>query len=259
MIINPRSTHTAVLRGVAVCLMTALLGAVMSFLSTRRPVRAADSRASIPFSAVMVQSRFSPEGKLAWKESQEYYRFSDGSIAERATQLYPEKDRPLVGDVYDLQRNVDLLLEPITKSVITMKNTKAEQVSFLEGLWVENCPDGEEPPIEASEPGGTILGYPTTHITVHFNPGVKEEDWMAPKFRCFFLKTILSVHSSHNETVVTSLVEGEPPRSLLSAPDDYVERAPAEVEKAFALARGGAELFGARQLERLKARYAVGR
>ena len=82
---------------------------------------------------------------------------------------------------------------------------------------------------------------------------------MVPKLRCFSVKKIDLFGSSRNETDVTSLVEGEPLRSLLSAPSDYVERLPAETEKAFALARGGAELFGARFLERLTKEYAVGR
>jgi hypothetical protein len=247
-----------VLRGVAICFAAALLVGVASFLNTRRSVEAAGPGSIVPFSAVGVESRFSPQGELVWQESTEYYRFSDGSLASRGTQIYPEKGRPLLGGALDLQLNHDLTLEPITKSVITLKRTKEEQLSFLAGLWDENCPD-EDDDVVASKPGGTILGYQTTHITARFGKHWKEERWMVPKLRCFSVKKIDLFGSSRNETDVTSLVEGEPLRSLLSAPSDYVERLPAETEKAFALARGGAELFGARFLERLTKEYAVGR
>jgi|HubBroStandDraft_1064217.scaffolds.fasta_scaffold52519_3 hypothetical protein len=259
MITSPRPLLAPVVRGIAVCLTAALLGGVASFLTTRRSVRAASPGSVVPFSAVEVVSRFSPQGELVWQESTDYYRFSDGSLANRGTQVYPEKGRALLGGALDLQLNRDLTLEPITKSVITMKRTKEQQLSFLAGLWEENCPDADDD-VVASEPGGTILGCPTTHVTVRFGEHWREERWMVPRLRCFSVRKIDSIGSgSRNETEVTSLVEGEPPRSLLSAPGDYLERTPAEAEKAFALARGGAELFGARYLARLTKEYAVGR
>ncbi len=243
-------------RGVAACFAAASLGGVVSFLANRPVAHAATQIASAPFSAITVQSFFDPEGKLSFKESREYYRFSDWSIASRGTEIYPEK-RQLLGGAMDLALEHDLIFEPITRSVITMKKTRAEMLSLLTGMEDETCPDDSDD-VVAFEPGGLILGYATTHVTTR--NCLKEDRWLIPKLRCFAVKEIDRFSDGGwNEFETISLIEGEPSRSLLSAPSDYVERSPAEAVKAFAVVRGGEELFESRQLAVLTKAYAAGR
>ena len=245
-------------RGVAVCLIAASLGGAVSFLATRQPVRAAGSPSALPFSAVIVESYFSPEGKLGRKDSEEYYRFSDGSFAiVNSRQVYPE-EKQLIGNVVDLQLQHDLILEPVTKSVVTLNRNREQQLSFLAGLWNENCPDADDH-VEATENGGMLLGFPTVHITKHLSPEWKQDRWMITKLKCFSVKDVDVFGDSRDETLVTSLVEGEPSRSVLSAPGDYTERPPADAAKAYALASGGDQLFHPRLLDRLTKEYKVGR
>ena len=252
-----QSTVTGVIaRGAILCLAAASVGGVASFLATRQPVQAG-SGTVVPFSAVVVTSYFSPEGKLVRKSSYDYYRFSDRSFAMiHQRQLYPT-EKQWTGDVVDLQLRHDLIVEPLTKSVITLKRSLQEQLSFLDGLWDENCPDADDH-VEATEDGGVLLNYPTVHITTHMDPTWKENRRMIPRLKCFSVKDVDVSGESKNERVVTSLVEGEPSRELLAAPAGYAERAPAEVARAYALASGGDQLFVPRLLERLTKEYAAG-
>ena len=245
-------------RGLIACAMAASAGCVASFLATRQPVRAADPVPPVPFSAVVVTSYFSPEGKLARTASYDYYRFRDGSFAMvNQRQVYPVA-KQWAGDVVDLQLHRDLIIEPVTRSVITLKRTREEQLSFLAGLWNENCPDADDH-VEAREDGETLLGFPTVHITTRLSPTWKQDRWMVLKLKCFSVKDIDVSGDSRDETLVTSLSEGEQPRSVLSPPGDYAERAPGEVAKAYALASGGAQIFRPRLLARLAKEYKAGR
>ena len=56
------------------------------------------------------------------------------------------------------------------------------------------------------------------------------ERWMIPELDCFSVKEIYSSSGARNVTVVESLQEGEPDRSLMAVSPDYTERSPAAVE-----------------------------
>ena len=96
-----------------------------------------------------------------------------------------------------------------------VKRSLQEQLSFLDGLWDENCPDADDH-VEATEDGGVLLNYPTVHITTHMDPTWKENRRMIPRLKCFSVKDVDVSGESKNERVVTSLVEGEPSRELLA-------------------------------------------
>jgi len=219
---NAKLLRHPIARAVAACLAAASLAGVLLFLAHQPVAEAQTQAASAPFSAVTVESRFGLDGKLAWKESREYYRFSDWAVASRETEIFPEQ-RQLLGGAGDLALEHDLILEPFTKSVITMKKTRAQQLSLLTELAEETCPD-ESDDVVASEPGGIILGYATTHVTISVCEGaIMEDRWMIPSLRCFSVKEIDRFSDGcRNEFEATSLIEGEPSRSLLSAPSDYV-------------------------------------
>jgi len=76
------------------------------------------------------------------------------------------------------------IVEPLTKSVITIKRSLEEQLSFLAGLWDENCPDADDH-VEATEDGGMLLNYRTVHITTRLDPAWKQDWWMIPRIEVF--------------------------------------------------------------------------
>lgn len=242
-------------RVAALCALAACVGALLSFLFTSRSARAsgqATEMSSTPFTAVVLLKQFGPDGKLAVRSTWNYYRFSDGSFATGSSREIEPERIPLSDNVTDLHLRQDLLLEPITKSVITFKRAPGEQVSALQGMWEENCPSGN---VEATEPGELFFGFPTVHITKHFDPTWKEDRWMIRELRCFSVKEVDVSGASRNEHVVTSLALGEPPRTALSAPEGFVERSPAEAAKAYALAKNGDQLFDPRALAKLTKEY----
>jgi len=57
-------------------------------------------------------------------------------------------------------------------------------LSFLAGLWDENCPDADDH-VEATEDGGMLLNYRTVHITTHLDPAWKQDWWMIPRIEVF--------------------------------------------------------------------------
>lgn len=239
------------------CVSAALLGGLVSFLSTEHSVSASEQQpysSSSPFSAVFVIRQYSPDGKLALTSTWNYYRFSDGSYATGGSRQLEPGQRPLVDNIVDLRSQRDLMLEPVTKSVITFKRSPGEQENAMQGMWEENCPTNDSE-IESTEPGEIFFGYPTVHVVKHFDPTWKEDRWMIRDLRCFSVKEIDIAGASRDETIVTSLALGEPPRSVLSAPEDFVERSPFEVAKAYALATGGSQLFSAQALKKLTREY----
>lgn len=245
----------------AICLLAAIAAAAASFFVTARSVRAAQSGvpslSSTPFSAVVVQSQYAPDGALGTTYSEDYLRFSDGSFARvNAHGTFPGQ-RQLMNSATDLRLQQHLLIEPTTRSAVTFKQSLRELVSSIEGQWEESCP-GKDDKIEATQPGEVFFGYPTVHVTKHFDEDWKEDRWMIPQLRCFSVKETDVFGPSKDELLVTSLVVGEPPRSALSAPEGYTERSPAELVKEYAIANSGAQLFGARILKKLTQDYEAG-
>jgi hypothetical protein len=244
------------------CIAVALLGGSVSFLSTGRSVKAS-GRAPIaptpPFSAAIVITHYWPDGtgRVALRSTWNYYRFTDGSYAQRNFRELEPDEGPGMDKVVDLRMRQELFLEPITKSVITLKYPPGEQLNEMEGAWEENCP-GEDDSLESSEAGGIFFGYPTVHVVKNFDSTWREERWMIRELRCFSVKEIDVAGAAKNEHETMSLVLGEPPRSVLSAPAGYVERSPAEAAKAYAMAKGGDQLFGG-ALSKLTKDYNRGR
>lgn len=246
----------------AICLLAAMIAGAASFFVTARSMRASQSGTpslpSVPFTAVVVESLYAPDGTLGTGYSEDYLRFSDGSFAKvNAHGVYPGK-RELMNSATDLRLERELLIEPTTRSVVTFNKPLRELISYVKGQWEESCP-GKDDHIERTEPGEAFFGYPTVHVTNRFDEDWKEDRWIIPQLRCFSVKEIDDFGSSHNELIVTSLVLGEPPRSALSAPEGYTERSPAELVKEYAIANGGEQLFGARVLKKLTQDYEAGR
>ena len=245
------------------CLAVALLAGSLSFLSAVHSVRASGQppiAPTAPFSAAIVLTQFWPPGTgmVGTRTTWDYYRFTDGSYAERNFLQVEPGERRGMDKVVDLRMRRDLFIEPITKSVITIKRAPGEQVNDMQGAWEENCP-GDDDNVESTEPGEVFFGYPTVHVVKNFDSSWRQDRWMIRDLRCFSVKRIDVAGPSKNEHLVTSLVLGEPPRSLLSAPDGYVERSPAETMKAYALARGGDQIFSAGLLKRLTEDYNKGK
>lgn len=244
------------------CVGLALLAAAVSFFATVRPVRASahndPTSPAKPFSATIDLTQFWPPGTVFLRSTWNYYRFRDGSYAERDFRQIQPDQRPGIDKVVDLRLRQDLFIEPVTKSVITIKRAPGEQINVMEGAWEDNCPT-EDDNLELTEPGESFFGFPTIHVVKNFGDNWIEDRWMIRDLRCFSVKEVDVSGSSKNEHLVTSLVLGEPPSSVLSAPEGYVERSPIETVKAYALVKGGDQLFSGGLLQKLTHDYERGK
>jgi hypothetical protein len=246
-----------------VCLATGLLAGTVSFLASVGSVRASGHdpiAPTLPFSAGIVLKQFWPPGtgKVAASTKWTYYRFTDGSYAERDTEVLLPEERPGIDKVVDLKLRQDLFMEPVTKSVITIRRAPGEQINVMNGAWEDNCP-GDDDDVQSMEAGEMFFGFPTIHVVKNFGADWIEDRWMIRELRCFSVKEIDVSGPSKNEHLATSLVVGEPLRSVLSAPEGYVERSPTETVKAYALAKGGDPLFSGGLLKKLNADYERGK
>jgi len=226
-----RSHWRGWLRYVGTSAVVGLLSLAASFVFYARRARAAqgliasEPKPVKPLIARSTTRFYDPSGKLAFVIASHYVRYSDHSEVWSGQDLYP-KTREGLTHIVDRQTEREISSDPLTKSVITMHFTRAEQQN-TSGAWEESCPVED---MANASPGGVFFGHQTLHIVKQWGGTDVTERWMIPELDCFSVKEIDTSSGARNVKVVQSLQEGEPDRSLMAVPPDYTERSPAAVE-----------------------------
>jgi len=158
-----------------------------------------------PFVADLRHDYYMPSGQLARTVQLRYVRYKDGGHVMQQSETYPIRLQ-LMSEIFDMQNERKIFLEPNTKSRITMPYSQAEQINFRAGVWEETCPTEDLTVL----PGDSYLGYRTTHIIKHFGSDMTIERWMIPELDCFSVKEIEVIRGARSERIAVSLKEGDP-------------------------------------------------
>jgi hypothetical protein len=252
--VRPRGVSLAFSAGLA------LLSFSAAFWFTASHPRRAAAQAVLsvrPFVATISKVYYDPSGALSVREEIRYARTASRTTAITPRQTYP-LDRPMLAQILDNDREAELFLEPVTRSVTSIPYSRSDQNGFIAGVWEETCPkDDKEMTVL---PGGPVLfGYSTLHVVKKWNSNRTTERWMAPELECFSLKEVDILSAARDEIAVTSIQEGEPSIDLLRPPAGYTERSPAEVESLYKATTGARSLWGETLARRLEAQYRAGR
>jgi hypothetical protein len=209
-----------------------------------------------PFVASSSKRYYAQSGDLGIEAEIEYARTSHRSTVVRQRHVYPD---PAISEttshINDFDKERQVFLEPLTKSVMTMSYPQREQLSLLHGSWEETCPKATDDNTKISDDGTVLLGYHVLHLVTRSTPDWTTERWMAPELECFSLRELNSRGGARNELVVTSLTEGEPPMELFQIPADYVERSPREFESLYRDVTGRPSPWGPTFTNRLDDQY----
>jgi len=223
--VETRSRWATWPRHAATCVGVSLLSLGASFVFYAHRARAAQAAQVGPLIARSTTHFYDPSGRLAFVTALQYVRYSDHSEVWAGQDVYP-KTREGLTHIVNRQTEREISFDPLTKSVITMHFTRAEQQN-ASGAWEASCPVED---MANASPGGVFFGHQTLHIVRQWGGTDVTERWMIPELDCFSVKEIFTSSGARNVTVVESLQEGEPDRSLMAVSPDYTERSPAAVE-----------------------------
>ena len=143
--VKTRSDWATWLRYAGTCVGVGLLSLGASFVLYTHRARAAQAQAAAqpkpvkPLFARSTTRFYDPSGKLAWANALQYARYSDHSTAATVQELYP-KAIDYLTHIVDRQAEREISFDPVTKSVITMHFSRAEQEALAAGAWEESCP-----------------------------------------------------------------------------------------------------------------------
>jgi len=235
----------------------ALLSGVVSYVVFVNPGGARAQSGAVPitvrpFVAELRVDYYPPSGKLVRTQLLTYGRYADAGHVMRQTQSYPVA-RELMGEVFDMQHEVKIFLDPRTKSKMTMAFPRAEQISFRAGLWEENCPARNE--VTEWTPADDMLGYKTVRVTKKFGPSWTTERWMIPMLNCFTVREVDMASSARTERTALKITEGEPDSAMIDALTSYTERSPAIVEGLFKNVTGEDSFMGSKLAASMEAEY----
>ncbi len=213
-----------------------LAAAAVSFLFTYKVRSQSQLAARRPFIAQIVEKHFLAKNSAApgAVDYSTFARRSDGSEVTIRLVKSPDGELAQHREFTDFVARKRVTMEPFTSSVSTYYFLPSQSFSGIEPG--ELCPpSSSDPTAERSQ----LLGYEVVRV-VEVNPGHKDEkesidQWVAPALNCFPLFETASLSSGpHNERQVTTLIEGEPPDSMLVVPPEYIERSPSQVAAAYA-------------------------
>ncbi len=227
---------------------------LVSFFATK--THAQGSESSPPVTVHYTVEQYDPAGQLRLTKSRLYARFSDGSMANRYTQLYP-KQEPVITEILNATTGDWVYLDPTTDSSITLKRSLPEVRRAISEADTEGCPSGVD--LSKLSQLAPILGVRILYYSNTDASGDTEERWMAPDLNCLPLKKIDTSRQhggAHNVLVATSIKIGEPAEDLKAAPPGYTERTPEQVEEMHIAATGGETFWGRVFLRAMKREYA---
>jgi len=158
-------------------------------------------------------------------------------------------------EISDLQTGKSVILEPFTKSSITVPLT-GEQIEQRRRAESE-CASNRGVVVEDN---GEKMGVPVTRLRDEFGAGFVVDGWISPELGCLALSELAESKSgAHNETLVTQLITSDPPDDLFKVPQGYTERSPAQVDQVYSERYNGNTLFGKKVLDTIEHRYHSGK
>ncbi len=225
-----------------------------SFVS--RTTHAQSSPPSRPVTVDYTIREYDPTGQLRLTKSRLYARFSDGSMANRYTEVSPQQ-RPIITEILNATTGDWIYLDATTHSAVTLKRKPAKVEKAISESDISGCPSGVD--LTKLPQLAPILGLRILYYANTDSMGDMEEKWIAPDLDCLPMKNIDTSPQhggAHNVEVATSIRIGEPDEDLKTAPPSYTERTPEQVEDMHIGATGGEPFWGRLWLHNIKRDYA---
>jgi hypothetical protein len=235
--------------------LSAAIGYLAFLVAKHAVVHAAESKA--PFTAEIETDMYSGSGQRDFVKRTSYYRFGDGSVVYRMTDVSP-KQQPGFTQIMNAGTGSWIFLDPLTFSAIEIKRSvEGVRQRIAELDREESCPAN----LSSLPDGGEMFGVATVREIIRETEQTDKyltmEKWIAPALNCFPLKEIdtSALHGgAHNLEIVTSLRRGEPDGTLLNIPAGYVIASPLEVEKTHR-EQTGADFLGPAISRKLQREY----
>jgi len=245
------------LRYASACVAAGMVSLGGSFLFYTHRARAAQSAvAPRPAKALVAQrvtTYYDASGRMSSIIASRYVRYTDHSLVVSQQMRYP-KQMDLLTQTLDRQSEREIYMDPRTRSVTTLSLSRAKQESMTSGNSQESCLAAD---MARALPDGVYFGHQTLHLTENLPAGGTEESWFIPELDCFNVKVVTragGASRASTETLVESLVEGEPDRSLAAVPSGYTERSPTAVDDLLRKA-GNQPAFGYGWASRMEKQY----
>lgn len=112
-----------------------------------------------------------------------HLRFSDGSLSNAFTELYPEKrSQPTITEILNATTGDRIYLDPVTRSSITLEESVTEVRRTISETDTEGCPAGVD--LAKLPQLSRLLGMRTVYYANRDAFGDMVETWMAPDLNC---------------------------------------------------------------------------
>lgn len=224
------------MKRIVLSLLFALVGVPISALVIHQVLLArTQSTTTTPFTAFAVKKLFNGAGRQTNEVTLIHASKADGNTVDWKTTI--DGQRKDIRTVMDWVGGQKVIVDPVTRSRVTYFLSD-DVVRAYHHIKTDCVPRTKDNNIDATPHATNILGYDTTHITVHAKH-VTFEQWVAPALGCYELQKITST-DDHRKTVTTvsQIVEGPPDQSWFLIPSDFKERRPSELLQEAARVRG---------------------
>lgn len=190
-----------------------------------------------PFTATLIEDRYTPQGNKYYSEYSIHGVRSDGSYVDARRAQDPDGQWVMRRLVVDLQAKARVTLDPTTQSRLTYP--------LPDGHVAEMRTPPASCTTAANPQESSLLGYKVIRAPLDFPPTPGDplppqvDRSVAPALNCFALRETVNFRSegvagAHNEREVLFVTEGEPAAALFEIPSSYVERSPSEMFAEFA-------------------------
>jgi hypothetical protein len=220
-------------RFILVTVTTFVVG-LLTFTSVKRLEVRSQQIEKQPFTAVLIEDRYSPTGVKGYTEYVTHAVRNDGSRVDVYRRKAPDGNWGFPRVIVNVQARTRTAVDPATESVTTYPLSDGAVAAFT--APANSC----TPQMDTDQP--SIIGYKVGLLREDHPGGIHADHadkWAAIALDCFPLREVDTVTSgpalgAHNEREALIVMEGEPAASLFEVPSSYVERSPSEVSVEFA-------------------------